>query len=682
MSAGLRKQGHMNKTFYIILALLVLVFAACAPKEPDFRPAEPAYELFDEAESKYEDSRYAESFELLRRYVKKYPDTELAPAAYLKLGMIRAEWEDFEKARDIYEKLINKYSDTPYARQARIKTLESFVEQGKFRKALDYREQLRSRELEPDLRMRADMLAGDASMSLERFRRAYEYFAAAYRKAGEEVRAGIAGRLAAAVSVLEPGFIDSELERLETDPPAGFLVYQRGLNLMAEQRVRDSISVFRGFLERFPDHPMAGKVKEQMVLMTSAVFFEGNTIGCVLPLTGKYAKFGRQAMRGIELAIADASQNIDSEPPFRVLVRDSGSDPETAKNAVIDLARSRVAAIIGPIGGASEAADTAQKLGVPIIALTQRSDTANTGDYVFQNFLSPEMQVEALAEYATGRLGCRNFAVLYPEENYGKTFLNLFRDMLMTKNARLVGAESYDPSHTDFSEPIKKLSSVYYGRLPDLSPGPLTRGQIEALLRAVGLQGSPFADDIYPGGLKGSLPDNYDNGFRQGLILEKPVPRVNFEALFIPDSTQKAGLIIPQLRYYDINNPYLLGTNLWHSDEIIEIAGDQIRDAVIPEGFFAESKRSHVADFVSGFEKIYAYEPGFIEAVGYDSAMILCRQLRSESVFTRPALRDSLVQMPTYDGVTGRTKFKATGVADKSIYLLGVSGSRFVEINR
>ncbi|MFO7930341.1 MAG: penicillin-binding protein activator [Thermodesulfobacteriota bacterium] len=672
----------MNKTFYIILALLVLVFAACAPKEPDFRPAEPAFELFDEAESKYEDSRYSESFELFRRYVEKYPDTELAPAAYLKLGIIRAEWGEFEKARQIYERLINKYTDTPYARQARIKILESLVEQGNFREALDYREKLRRQEPEPDLRMRADLLAGDACMALERFRRAYEYFAAAYRQAGPQVRTEIAGRLSAAVSALQPGFIDSELERLETDPPAGFLTYQRGLNLMAEQRVQDSLSVFRGFLERFPDHPMAGQVKEQMVLMTSAVFFEGNTIGCVLPLTGQYAKFGRQALRGIELAIADASQDIDVEPPFRVLVRDSGSDPETARNAVIDLARSRVAAIIGPIGGASEAADTAQRLGVPIIALTQRADTANTGDFVFQNFLTPEMQVEALADYAAGRLGCRNFAVLYPEENYGRTFLNLFRDMLTTKNARLVGAESYNPSNTDFSEPIKKLSSVYYGRLPDLNPGPLTSGQMQALGRAVGLQGSPFAGDLYPGGVNGSLPDNYDNGFQQGLILEKPVPRVNFEALFIPDSKEKAGLIIPQLRYYDINNSYLLGTNLWHSEELIEIAGDQIRDAVIPEGFFEESKRSHVVDFVSGFEKIYAYEPGFIEAVGYDTAMILCRQLRNEGVFSRPALRHSLAQMPPYEGVTGRTEFKATGAADKSIYLLGVSGGRFVEINR
>lgn len=682
-SPAMRKQGHMNKIFYILTALLVLLFAACAPKGPGYRPAEPGYQLFGEAESKYEESLYSESFELFSKYVEQFPDTELTPAAYLKLGMIRAEWQEYEKARRIYEKVLNQYRDTPYEQQARVKMLESFVDQGRFRKAIRYRQQMRREELEAGIRMRADLLEGDAYMALERFDKAYEAFTHAYQEAGRYERRQMAERMMAAVSALEPEFIESELERLETDPPAGFLTYQKGLNLMEEQRLEEASALFRGFLEKFPDHPISGRVKEQMVTMTSAALFEGNTIGCVLPLSGQYAKFGQQALRGIELALANASRNIDAQPPFKVLVRDSGSDPESARNAVKDLARSRAAAVIGPIGSASEAADTAQKLEVPIITFTQRVNIVDTGAYVFQNFLSPEMQVEALAQYTTGRLGCRNFAVLYPEENYGRTFLNIFRDRLVRENARIVGAEPYNPAHTDFSGPIKKLASVYYGRLPDLQTGPMTMGQIKALSRAVGLQGSPFSGDLYPG-LEGHTSDRYGQvpGYRQEFILEKPVPMVNFEALFIPDSTEKAGLIIPQLRYYDINNAYLLGTNLWHSEELIEIAGDQIRNAVIPEGFFAESRRKQVRDFVSEFEKIYAYKPGFIEAVGYDTAMILCRQLQDKSVFNRQALRDSLVKMPPYDGITGRTEFTVTGAADKSIYLLGVSGGRFVEIGR
>ncbi|MBS3732168.1 MAG: ABC transporter substrate-binding protein, partial [Desulfobacterales bacterium] len=163
---------------------------------------------------------------------------------------------------------------------------------------------------------------------------------------------------------------------------------------------------------------------------------------------------------------------------------------------------------------------------------------------------------------------------------------------------------------------------------------------------------------------------------------EEPEPIVDFDAIFIPDAPEKAGLVIPQLRYYDINEVYLLGTNLWHSEKLIDIAGYQIRDAVIPEGFFSQSRRGPVSEFVSDFTDVYEYTPDFMEAVSYDTAMILCGQISRKDVTTRPALQQALAEMPPFEGVTGRTEFLDTGEADKSIYLLNVKRGRFFEIAR
>lgn len=673
----------MNKTFQIIPILLLIVFAACAPKEPPVKPpAKPDKELFADAENRYQENDYSKAYELYRKYVEQYPDTAQAPKAYLRLGMIRGKWSDFGKARRMYGKVIDRYPDTRYAGQARVKTLESYVEQGRFREAIAYWTQLPVEELEVSLRVQANLLAGDSHMALEQFRRAYEAFSAAYQEAGRQKRSEMADRLLAAVSALEPEFIDSELKRLGAKPPAGFLMYQHGVNLIADRRIGDTLSVFKRFQEHFPDHPIADRVKEQMVSLTSEAFFEGNTIGCVLPLSGKYESFGRQALRGIELALGEASVEIDEDPPFKVLVRDSASEPEKADRAVKELAGKRVAAVIGPIAAASKAADTAQRLGIPLIALSQKTEIVETGEYVFRNFLTPEMQVSALADYTTDKLGCRNFAVLYPDEHYGRTFLHLFWDRLLEKNARVMGAESYNPEHTDFADPIKKLVGLYY-QLPEaLKTDSLDPGQLKALAGALEVYEGLLLEDLYS---RLKEPESEPLDFLSGnprIPEEKPEPRVDFEALFIPDSPEKAGLIIPQLRYYDIKNVYLLGTNLWHSQKLIDIAGDQIREAVIPEGFFAESSRKQVRDFVDKFEKVYGYKPGFIEAVGYDTAMILCTRIADQNVFTRPALRQALVQMPPYRGVTGETEFLDNGEADKSVYLLKISGKNFVEINR
>lgn len=636
---------YMKNTVYIILAAVLLVgFAGCAPKKPPVKPPEPGQELFEEAGDKYDESEYS-------------------------------------KALELYQQIIDKYPDTSYAREAQIKILESYDAQGRFRDVIRYRQKIPDEKLDPRMRLRANLLAGDAHMALEQFRSAYKTFSEAYREAEKDRRPELAERLLSTVSLLEPEFIDSEIKRLETEPPAGFLLYQQGVNFIAEQRLGDAESVFRRFLEYFPEHPIADRTEEQIAWVTSATFFEGHTIGCVLPLSGKYEKFGRQALRGIELALAEASGRMEADPPFKLLVRDSASEPEKADRVVRELAEKKVSAVIGPIESASEAAQTAQKMGVPIIVLSQQGDIVDTGDYVFRNFLTAEMQVSALVDYVTGEMGCRRFAVLYPDEPYGEFFLHLFWDKLIEKNARLMGAESYNPEQTDFSEPIKKLVGLYYELPADLKSKPMPPGRIELLLRAIGLKGGPFPGDLFPE-LEDFRSDHYDFRFPDERMLDEQEPKVDFEALFIPDSPAKAGLIIPQLRFYDIKNIHLLGTNLWHSQRLIDIAGDQIQSAVIPEGFFLQSQRRHVREFVGKFEDVYGYKPGFLEAVGYDTAMILCRQISDKSVFTRPALQKSLVQMPSYKGVTGSTEFLDTGEADKKLYLLNLSGGRFIEINR
>ena len=54
------------------------------------------------------------------------------------------------------------------------------------------------------------------------------------------------------------------------------------------------------------------------------------------------------------------------------------------------------------------------------------------------------MQVKTLVSYAVEKLGLNTFAILYPDENYGKTFMNLFWDEVIANGGKVVGVESYD----------------------------------------------------------------------------------------------------------------------------------------------------------------------------------------------------------------------------------------------
>lgn len=678
----------------ILIFFLLLLVSACAPGQGPFRdilrPETSGPALFEKAESKYQKGYYPEARKLYLQYIEEFPDTDLADKARLKLARIKMHEGDFNGARQAFDDIIKTRQKTSAAADARLAILESYTLQGRFQEAIQYRRQMPEDLLKDRHLAKADLLAGDSAMALKEFTLAYEFFLSSFQRTDKGKQQEQAGqRLLASAFFMTPGQIEDEIRRLDGEPPSGYLMYYQGFQLMADGRFGDGVSVFQQFINQYPDHPMVSDAQREMERFAAEAFFEGRTIGVVLPLSGKYKAFGQRALQGIELAVyqADIRWGKDNQPPFKLLVRDSESDPQSAGKAVEDLAGKQVAAIIGPMIGDIEPLEAAQSLGVPIIALSQRSGVTETGPFVFRNFLTPAMQVSALVEHAVINLGCRRFAVLFPEESYGETFLHLFWDEVIAKGGWIAGAESYNPEHTDFSEPIKRLVGLYYELPDDLKTQIPTREQTESLVRALMFSDGLFFEKklpdlprFVPGGAGLKIPWA-DAVYQEPADDEdEPEPVVDFDAVFIPDSPEKAGLIIPQLRYYDINNVYLLGTNLWHSPRMLKIAGRQIRKAVIAEGFFADSKRPMVADFVSDFSDVYGQKPGFIEAAGYDSAMLVCRQLAENNIKSRPALRQALVEMPVFEGVTGATRFLPTGEAKKDIYLLDVVSGRFTEI--
>jgi ABC-type branched-subunit amino acid transport system substrate-binding protein len=280
------------------------------------------------------------------------------------------------------------------------------------------------------------------------------------------------------------------------------------------------------------------------------------------------------------------------------------------------------------------------------------------------------MQVKAIADYSTAVLGLNRFAILYPDETYGITFMNLFWDRLIENGGKVVGLEAYNPEHTDFADPIRKLVGLYYEIPEDLR-------EVAELSSEEGnnrreAQGDPE---------QSSDLDNGDEN-REQRKEEEPEAFVDFDAIFIPDSPKKAGLIIPQLAFYDVKDVYLIGTNLWHSDVLIKMAAQYVQGAIMPDGFFAESAAPNVRDFVSAFEDVYEEKPGFIEAVVYDSAMMLLSVLIQPDLRFKSELRNALLNLADFSGVTGPTYFDENGEAQKQLYLLRIKGRRFVEINQ
>ena len=246
------------------------------------------------------------------------------------------------------------------------------------------------------------------------------------------------------------------------------------------------------------------------------------------------------------------------------------------------------------------------------------------------------MQIETIVPFAIQKLGVKRFAILYPDENYGHTFMKVFRDKVINSGARITGMQSYHPDQTDFAGPISKLANL---KLKDW---------------------------------KAKRRNKKYKRFR---------PVVGFDAIFIPDSPEKTGLIAPQLAYYDVDKVLLLGTNLWHSNELIKEAGKYVQFALMADGYFADTSKKTVNDFIVAFMEQFGEPPGIIEAFAFDTAMIAFQTIDASAVRSRPELKKILQQLHNFDGVTGMTSFNANGEAAKKLYLLQIDGDKFVEVN-
>ena len=110
------------------------------------------------------------------------------------------------------------------------------------------------------------------------------------------------------------------------------------------------------------------------------------------------------------------------------------------------------------------------------------------------------------------------------------------------------------------------------------------------------------------------------------------------------------------------------------------MARQYVQDAIMPDGFFAESASEEVMDFIKSFHNTFQQKPGYMEAVAYDTAMILFQAVSSPDIRFRSDLKNKLKTLKDFRGVTGLTSFDNSGEVRKKLYLLQIKGNGFVEL--
>ncbi len=668
----------------LTLAIALLFWWSCVPSTT--RTAPPIdreitdIQLLQMAQSAYEGQNYTDAEDVCLNLLDRYPDSANVPRAMLLMGLSRKALGNMTGAESVLIQLIGAYPDRPEAMDARIELLGVQLEQGRNREVVQAASGYLDQAVTPGQRFRVYLALGDAQNAIGAAADAFDAYLWALEKASSEQTPIIRERMKG-VSTLLSG---EEIEQLLSQPMdpwvQGLLTFQIGIVRAGEGHYDEAVWYFNRYVEGFPYHDNVTVAYELMDQLTEAISFDRYAVGCLLPLSGPYRMFGQRALDGIELAVADIGE-LEPDLPIRLIVKDSGSDPERASSAMEAFNDLKVATVIGPIATAESAANVAQEAGIPIMTLTQKEDITGVGRYVFRNFLTPRMQAAAIADYAVNRAGMRRFGIFYPEEAYGRAFMGVFWEEVIRQGGSVVGAESFSPDQTDFEESLNRLVGRHY-RVPS------HLASRDFPLTLLGEAGQQYLRDQADADVEEAPSDPLRSRSLQkvrGALLgteeDVMLPTVDFEALFIPDAPGKTGLIIPQLAYQDILGVTFLGTNLWQSEKLIDMSGEFLDGAVFPTGFYLESRRASVQQFVQRFETVYGRQPEFIEAIAYDSARLMIAAVLSPEAWLRSGIRHRLTSMDGFEGVTGFTRFSRDGEAQKSPFLLQIQGDGFIEID-
>jgi len=646
----------MNLRYIIPLLLLIFLGPACAPKKivVDTAPEKPAVDSsvagtrFAQAEKLFADEAYEKAAAGYLEFAAAFPGHPQAAEALMKAGSAYFAIGDYTAARKVYQQVESEYPETAAAVDARVEIVLTYFYEGQFEELLLQAGEVLNADLTVPQQMKVFAIIGDTYMALDSPVDAAYAYARAYEIARDQTADELYERLKSALRLMERSQVSSLTERLES-----------------------------------PD------LQQVVAELANALIYKRFTIGCLLPLSGRYEVYGERALNGIQLALSKSAA-AGNNPHIDIIIKDTRSDPVVAVQAVGELYESGVAAIIGPIVTAEPAARAAQERHLPIITFTQKENITDIGDFVFRNFFTPGMQVQAIVAHAVEKLGARRFAILYPDEKYGRTFMSLFWDEVIRQNGQVVAVESYDIKTTDFAKPIKKLVGLHYKIPADIQARaeriwpPFNKARYagcDGLEKIPGLL-YPLPAELacWKDAVTGEVPACIPEADPHAQAPAEPDSIVDFDAIFIPDAPNKAGLILPQLAFYDVNEITLMGTNLWSSETLIEMSRDYSQGAILPDGFYADSKSPPTRQFVSDYQGAFDERPGYIEAVGYDTARLLLQLINRPDVRSRFELRDELLRVADFKGATGATAFDYNGDVHKPLFLIQVRGGRFVEI--
>ena len=651
--------------FHLTLLCLLLVTATSVTAQ-DLESRQGADTLFAKAETLYHENKLLESRASYEDFLGAFSTDSRSPKAVMRLGQIDYKNKSYLSALRNYQYFLDTFPHSTLIYNVKLDMGRCYFEIERYEDAEKLLRETVQQNPDPIQKWTGFVYLGyldDKRLELEKAFKKFKQIMD--RSPYPEIKQEAVSYIKSIVNEkLNKKQLVSLAKSLGSEFPADMMLQK----LISIYRIERDLGNYQVSLEdlisRFPDHELRGHYEKLLIRLktdpTRAI-----RVGVVLPLSGKRAIVGQRVLQGIQLAINQLNSRDKSR--MELVVKDSGLGREVI-HVVEELAQDpNVIGIIGPVlsGDVESVIPVIEKYQLPIFSPTASTlGLADKSPYIFRNALTKELQASYLARHAVNDLNLYRFVVIYPTASYGETMRKVFEDEVRSFGGQIVESIPFERKQTDFKKEILRIGGMADDQLKARVQWHIKRGSQPPPLNDKGVNSRPLVE----GGL---YADDKVEELRVALEL-------NYDAIFIPGSYDKVGLIVPQLAFYNIEDTLLMGGNGWNSRELVDSARNYLKTVLFVDGFYANSQNERTVKFVDMFLSTFGQNPTIHSAQSYDAANIFTSFIK-DRVFNRLDVLERLRALKDFPGVSGDTTILPSGDSLKSLVKLTVKEGEIAE---
>lgn len=633
-------------SFSIILAGLIFLTPASAPgADPQASPAEIL--ALDNAQKTFEKGDFDNAILQLKDFLSKYPNSLKADQAYFILGESQVNQHHLPEAREAYKQIIDQFHSSSYYPQAYSRLANITYDLGDLDQAKRLFEDLLEEAAEPQKQVELYDKLIDIGIRKEAWNGAIDDLL----ERGKLLTGG-ADQENSKNKVIE--LVQTKLSKknlwdlIEKYPQSfpGDFAYVRLVSVYETEKDTFHLEkTIKHFLEAFPRNGNGEVFKIKIGTINDLAKKHKINIGVVVPSLQKASEVVDQVVNGVNLALWDYQKTTHDES-VGLIFKELGSQSEKNRPEVESFIKEfSPKAIIGPLFSKEfeSMAGLADSYSIPFMTPTATHPGITLkSKFLFRNALTNGTQAREIADYAVAQGHLKRFVILYPKNSYGEEASKAFFDEVIRLGGEVIFMDSYPPETTDFSPQIKQLIKV----------------------------------DLTKYGVEGEIAEEKDYKHK---VKREYTP--GFDSVFLPGEGEKGGLIPSQLAFYDIQGVVLLGTNGWNSTDFLRAGGKYVEGGVFVDGFFIGSTAPLAAEFVSRYRKTFQSDPSIFSAQSYDAMQMILQSVKG-GASTGSQIKSAILEIKSFDGVSGTTRFRPDGEAEKKVFILQIKNGRFTQVNQ